>query len=159
MKTYPSDANSTVFLAAFSWSSIALDHSRDRTLLLYSDRIGIGTTSTVSWKDIALDFFLGCILRLGRQALFDLALRNGSAWASYLSCSWNVGAFWERGWTQPPCTIVSWTVSFVGMWDDSMPMLSKNFRFTSCEDKPLQFAIGDTAEVIVGKREIVPEGL
>jgi len=50
MFTYPSAANSTVLRAAFSWISIALDHSRVRTRLLYSVLIGIGTTSTVSLK-------------------------------------------------------------------------------------------------------------
>jgi len=60
----PSDANSIVFLYAFSCISNAFDHNRVRTRLLYSVRIGMGTTFTVSLNNIFFVFLLGLLLLL-----------------------------------------------------------------------------------------------
>jgi len=51
LQFHPSEANSTVFLAAFANNSSEEDHNLSRTLLVYSSRDGIGITHTDLSRD------------------------------------------------------------------------------------------------------------
>jgi hypothetical protein len=68
-----SAANSMVFLHAFSWISLALDQSLERTGGLYSVRIGIGTTTTISLKPHRFfGFLLEAVALSSAAAVFRL---------------------------------------------------------------------------------------
>jgi len=128
---------------AFEWSSNGVDHKRDRTRLLYSLRIGMGTTSTVSLKVNDFAFFdVRLLTALGEPSPFR------SVWSqllrgSYFNCSCKTFTPRHRGLTMSFDATLS--------VDDapSIPMVSKNFLLMSSGYIPFRFEIGPTATATV----------
>jgi len=105
---HPSLANSTVFRAAISWISKAPAHSRDRTRWLYSERIGMGTTWTLSLKAHRFTVFfleetgLSVLRRFVQSAVVRVlhsSLSLTCCRLSYFRGSSIRTTFWVRGWT------------------------------------------------------------
>lgn len=86
--TYPSEANSIVFLVAFSWISIALDQRLALSVWLYSCRVGIDRTSTFSSKDSRFRFFLTLFFALS-SSLF-ISDNDKSEFLRKLSCGGSI---------------------------------------------------------------------
>jgi len=75
LQFHPSDANSTLFLAALAQSSAEDDQSRSATLEEYSHRDGMGMTDTDLWSDTAR--VLVAFLLLGKLGELLLVLLLG----------------------------------------------------------------------------------
>ncbi len=145
-KTHPSAANSIEFLVAFWCISTALDHILDLTRLLYSSRLGMGTTLTVWLNEMAFLFFLSPFEVL----FFRFGLYNTSSSLLYFKASSNRLACSCRGWVHS-CLIMCRALGGVAAWsvtaDDSMPITLRNLVRTCSEETGLSF--GDSGTSIV----------
>ena len=122
--------NSMVFLAAFWWISSTLAHIRSRTGPVYSSFVGIGTTSTVSSKEITFFVFLPALQDSSLLDLFGEYRLSSSL--SYFRHSFCFSAWCIRGWAHwvGSVCVLSITCCLLQVLftpEDSIPIMVKNW--------------------------------